>query len=151
MNKSVRLGRRDCERWCTPHPATLNTDRRDRQRAQVSLASDDDSVQLFSHSGLIFFMFDGASSRKDIFVGNQQTHLRVIANQDGAAILDTKAGRISTLNTSGAYIWQALERGEDIEYIAQGLSRDTGEQMDVVKRDVADFIDALRRQDLLPG
>ena len=84
-------------------------------------------------------------------MANQHTHLRVIANQDGAAILDTKAGRISTLNTSGAYIWQALERSEDIETIAQVLSRDTGEQMEVVKRDVADFIDALKKQGLLPG
>ena len=84
-------------------------------------------------------------------MGNQHTHLRVIANQDGAAILDTKAGRISTLNTSGAYIWQALERGEDIESIAQGLARDTGEQIEAVKKDVADFIEALKKQDLLPG
>jgi hypothetical protein len=84
-------------------------------------------------------------------VANQHAHLRVIANQDGAAILDTKAGRISTLNTSGAYIWQALERGEDIEAIAQGLSRDTGEQIEAVKKDVADFIDALKKQDLLPA
>jgi hypothetical protein len=84
-------------------------------------------------------------------VAKQHTHLRVIANQDGAAILDIKAGRISTLNTSGAYIWQALERGEDIESIAQGLSRDTGEQIEAVKKDVADFVDALKKQDLLPG
>ena len=84
-------------------------------------------------------------------MAKQHTHLRVIANQDGAAILDIKAGRISTLNTSGAYIWQALERGEDIESIAQGLSRDTGEQIEAVKKDVADFVDALKKQDLLPG
>ena len=84
-------------------------------------------------------------------MANQHAHLRVIANQDGAAILDTKAGRISTLNTSGAYIWQALERGEDIETIALGLSRDTGEQIEAVKKDVADFIDALKKQDLLPA
>ena len=84
-------------------------------------------------------------------MANQQTHLRVIANQDGAAILDIKAGRISTLNLSGAYIWQALERGEDIESIAQGLARDTGEQIEAVKRDIAGFIEDLKKQDLLPG
>ena len=84
-------------------------------------------------------------------MANQHAHLRVIANQDGAAILDTKAGRISTLNTSGAYIWKALERGESIETITQGLSRDTGEQIEAVKKDVADFIEDLKKQDLLPG
>jgi hypothetical protein len=84
-------------------------------------------------------------------VANQHAHLRVIVNQDGAAILDTKAGRISTLNSSGAYIWQALERGEGIETIAQGLSLDTGEQIDAVKKDVADFIEDLKKQDLLPA
>ena len=84
-------------------------------------------------------------------MANQHTHLRVIANQDGAAILDIKAGKISTLNPSGAYIWQALERGEDIEGIAQGLARDTGEQIEAVTKDVADFIEALKKQDLLPG
>ncbi len=84
-------------------------------------------------------------------MANQHTHLRVIANQDGAAILDIEAGKISTLNPSGAYIWQALERGEDIESIAQGLARDTGEQIEAVKKDVADFIEALKKQDLLPG
>lgn len=83
-------------------------------------------------------------------MANQHTHLRVIANQDGAAILNIKAGKISTLNTSGAYIWQALERGADIESIAQGLSRETGEQLEAVKKDVTDFIDALKKQDLLP-
>jgi hypothetical protein len=84
-------------------------------------------------------------------VANQHTHLRVITNQDGAAILDIKAGKISTINPSGAYIWHALERGADMESIAQGLSRDTGEQIEAVKKDVADFIEALKKQDLLPG
>lgn len=81
----------------------------------------------------------------------EHNHFRVIVNQDGAAILDTKAGTISTINASGAYIWQALERGEDIESIAQGLARETGEPIEAVKTDMADFIESLKRQDLLPG
>jgi len=83
-------------------------------------------------------------------VANSHTHLRTIANQDGAAILDINAGRITTLNTSGGFIWQALEAGLDPECIAQDLSRDTGEPIETVKRDVADFIAALKKQDLLP-
>lgn len=84
-------------------------------------------------------------------MASQNAHLRAIVNQDGAAILDTRAGTMSTLNTSGAYVWQALERGEDLETIATGLARGTGEEVDAVRKDVQDFIDALEKHDLLPG
>jgi hypothetical protein len=84
-------------------------------------------------------------------VASEHTHLRAIANQDGAAILDTRAGRITTLNSSGAFVWQSLERGEGIESIAERLARETGEPTGAVKKDVADFIAALKKQDLFPG
>jgi DNA integrity scanning protein DisA with diadenylate cyclase activity len=84
-------------------------------------------------------------------IQHTNTHLRAIANQDGAAILDTKAGKITTLNSSGAFVWQSLERGEGIETIAERLARETGKPMEVVKEDVGDFIKALKKQDLLPG
>jgi hypothetical protein len=78
------------------------------------------------------------------------THLRAIANQDGAAILDTKRGTISTLNTTGAFIWEALVRGETIEAITDSLARQTGENLAVVRRDVRVFIDELKEQHMLP-
>ena len=77
------------------------------------------------------------------------SHLRIVTNADGAAILDTKAGSISTLNPTGAHVWQALERGEDLETIAAGLARETGEHIAVVKKDLEDFINDLKRQHLL--
>jgi hypothetical protein len=86
---------------------------------------------------------------KEVSVVVDHAHLRTIVNQDGAAILDTKAGRISTLNASGAYVWQALEHGDEIETIADGLSRQTGESLEVVKRDLVDFVEALKKHDLL--
>jgi Coenzyme PQQ synthesis protein D (PqqD) len=76
--------------------------------------------------------------------------LRAILNQDGAAILEPKSGRISTLNSTGAIVWQALERGEDTETIAQSLARQTGEEIEAVRKDVADFVEALKKQNLLP-
>jgi len=82
-------------------------------------------------------------------MGKESLHLRTVANADGAAILDTEAGRISTLNATGAYVWKALERGEDIEAIAADLARETGEQIERVKRDLGDFIDALKKLSLL--
>lgn len=80
---------------------------------------------------------------------NQQQHLRATVNQDGAAILDLRAGRISTLNSSGAYVWQALGRGEEIDAISEGLAQQTGEAVDAVKQDIVEFVDALKKQGLL--
>jgi hypothetical protein len=81
-------------------------------------------------------------------VVNQQ-HLRATVNHDGAAILDLKAGRISTLNSSGAYVWQALGRGEEIDTISEGLAQQTGEPIDAVRQDIAEFLEALKNQGLL--
>jgi hypothetical protein len=80
---------------------------------------------------------------------NDNSHLRTIVNQDGAAVLDTKLGSISTLNSTGAYVWQGLERGESLETIAANLSRETGEQPEVIGHDVRDFVETLRVQQLL--
>jgi len=82
---------------------------------------------------------------------SQPTHLRAIVNQDGAAILDINSGRITTLNASGGYVWQALERGEEIGTIAESLARETGKEIEVVRKDVAGFLEALEERDLLPG
>jgi hypothetical protein len=81
---------------------------------------------------------------------SQFNHLRAIVNQDGAAILDRKSGIISTLNSTGAVIWQALERGEDTETVAQSLATQTGEDIEAIRKDVANFVEALRKQNLLP-
>jgi len=77
------------------------------------------------------------------------SHLRTVVNADGAVILDTKRGKISTLNPVGAHVWQALERGEGVEAIAADLARETGEHVEVLRRDVQDFVGALREQHLL--
>lgn len=76
-------------------------------------------------------------------------HLRTIVNEDGAAVLDTERGTISTLNTTGAYIWQALERGEREEDIVAGLARETGSTQEIIRQDVSDFLAALREQKML--
>ena len=80
---------------------------------------------------------------------HEKAHLRTIVNQDGAAVLDTERGTISTLNTTGGYIWQALERGESEEEIIDGLAGETGESPDVIRQDVKDFIAALHSQNIL--
>jgi Coenzyme PQQ synthesis protein D (PqqD) len=84
-------------------------------------------------------------------MAHDKAHLRTVVNQDGAAVLDTERGTISTLNTTGAYIWQALERGEREEEIVDGLARETGESPDAIRNDVNDFIAALHEHAMLPS
>jgi hypothetical protein len=71
------------------------------------------------------------------------SHLRSVATEDGAAVLDTELGTLTTLNPTGAYIWKALERGESEEMIVAGLARETGVSANTVERDVHDFIASL--------
>ncbi len=78
------------------------------------------------------------------------SHLQMVVNADGAVILDIKRGKISTLNPTGAFVWQALERGEDLEAIATRLANETGKQVEVLERDLLEFIDALKKAKLLP-
>jgi hypothetical protein len=79
----------------------------------------------------------------------ESSHLRAIVNQDGAAILNSMAGTITTLNSTGAFVWQGLERGEDVDIIAQNLARETGEEVDAIKTDLYEFVDAMKKEKLL--
>jgi hypothetical protein len=77
------------------------------------------------------------------------SHLRAVVDQDGAAILNSAAGTITTLNSTGAFVWQGLERGEDADMIAQNLARETGEEVDAIRKDLGEFIDAMKKEKLL--
>lgn len=83
-------------------------------------------------------------------MASTQAELRSVVTADGAAILDVRRGTISPLNDTGAYVWQALQRGENTEVIAQNLARETGAALDVVQRDVQLFVEALKGRDLHP-
>ncbi|WP_158785926.1 PqqD family protein [Granulicella sp. L46] len=80
---------------------------------------------------------------------NERTPLRTVINEDGAAVLDMPSGTITTLNPTGAYIWQALQRGETAETIAANLARETNEILEVVERGVAAFLAELKEHRLL--
>jgi len=79
-----------------------------------------------------------------------QKHLRAVVNQDGAAILDNESGTITTLNATGAMVWQALERGDPAEAITARFHQLTGEPIEALREDFFTFIEALKRQNLLP-
>jgi hypothetical protein len=77
-------------------------------------------------------------------------NLRSIVNDDGAVILDIERDSISTLNPTGAYVWQGLQRGESLETIIANLARETGEEFLLVEHDVREFVEDLKQKRLLP-
>jgi hypothetical protein len=81
---------------------------------------------------------------------SQTPNLKTIVSEDGAVILDIERDSMSTLNPTGAYVWQGLERGETIETIIANLARETGEDSPVVEPDVREFVAELQRKQLMP-
>ena len=78
------------------------------------------------------------------------TKLRSVITQDGAAILDSQQGIISTLNATGAFIWQALARGESPEEVVSALARETNTAAEAIEPDVLAFIRDLKERRLHP-
>jgi hypothetical protein len=76
--------------------------------------------------------------------------LKAIVNEDGAVILDIEHDLMSTLNPTGAYVWQGLQRGETIDTIIANLSCDTGEDSLLVEPDVREFVAELQKKQLMP-
>jgi len=87
---------------------------------------------------------------KGIKVSTTKSHLQTIADRDGAAILDVERGLITTLNHTGAYVWQGLQRGQPLETIIANLAHETGEKCLQVEQDVRGFVENLKQQRLLP-
>ncbi len=80
---------------------------------------------------------------------NMMEHLRTVANEDGAAILNTESGALSTLNATGAYVWEALQRGVEESTIIAGLIQETGESPEVVATDIRAFLASLKEHTVL--
>lgn len=76
--------------------------------------------------------------------------LRAVVTHDGAAILDIEHNSISTLNSTGAYVWQGLQHGDSLEAITANLADETGEDVAVVELDVRAFVQELQRKHLAP-
>ena len=82
-------------------------------------------------------------------MAGSELHLRVIANADGAVILDTKRGTLSRLNSTGLYVWEALKRGDEVPIIVERLSRETGARASEVEQDIRAFAEDLKAQLLI--
>jgi hypothetical protein len=81
---------------------------------------------------------------------SQTPQLKAIFNEDGAVILDIEHDSMSTLNPTGAYVWQGLQRGETIETIIANLASETGEDHPRIERDVREFVAELQQKQLMP-
>ena len=80
----------------------------------------------------------------------ENRRLPSVINQDGGVILDIECGLISTLNSTGAYVWNGIQSGESLETITANLVRETGEEARTVERDVREFVEDLKQKSLLP-
>jgi hypothetical protein len=75
-------------------------------------------------------------------------NLHAVVDQDGAAILDIERGLVSTLNPTGAYVWQRLHAGATIETIVADLAHVTGEDIHLIEHDIREFIRVLKEKQL---
>ena len=75
--------------------------------------------------------------------------VRSIVDHDGAVLLDISHNSMITLDSTGAYIWQRLERGLQIDAIVAELARDTGADEGVIAKDVAVFMEQLESKRLV--
>jgi hypothetical protein len=94
-------------------------------------------------------MFHCSRHSGEIAVAMENPYLQTVVDQDGAAILDIDRGRVSTLNPTGAFVWQRLWRGETIEAIIADLACETGEEISVIESDVREFVELLKERRLL--
>ena len=75
--------------------------------------------------------------------------LRTVTNQDGAAILDIPRHQITTLNSTGGFIWQRLEQGLSVEQVIRDLATESNTDPAIVEKDVQSFLEQLRSKQLL--
>lgn len=78
-----------------------------------------------------------------------ESQLRTVVNPDGAAILDIPRNQITTLNSTGGFVWERLQRGFSIEQVIQDLSVEANADPTIVERDVNAFLAQLRSKQLL--
>ena len=80
---------------------------------------------------------------------DSRTLLRTVTNQDGAAILDVPRHQITTLNSTGGFIWQRLQQGLSVEQVIRDLATETDTDPAIVEKDVHSFLEQLRSKQLL--
>jgi hypothetical protein len=76
-------------------------------------------------------------------------NLYSVVDNDGAVILDIAHNTLTTLDATGAYIWHRIEQGVRPEAIIASLAQDTGEDPEVIRNDLDEFLGSLRSSQLV--
>ena len=76
-------------------------------------------------------------------------NLKSIVDHDGAVILDISRNSMTTLDTTGAYVWNRLRKGLAVDAIVAELARDTGADQEMIAKDVDEFMDQLKSRHLV--
>jgi len=77
--------------------------------------------------------------------------LSTVVNQDGAAVLDASRNQITTLNSTGGFVWDRLQQGRTVEQVIDDLAIESNTDPLIVKGDVIAFLEQLKADDLLQG
>lgn len=76
-------------------------------------------------------------------------NLKSIVDHDGAVILDISQDALTTLDAIGAYVWQRLKKGIQVDAIVAELVRDSGADPEMVAKDLEEFMDHLKSRNLI--
>ena len=76
-------------------------------------------------------------------------HVRVIADTDGAVVLDLKRNANFGLNPTTYFVWKRLEQKIPLDEIVAALASETGESVAKIEPNITQFIEELRRNRLL--
>jgi hypothetical protein len=75
--------------------------------------------------------------------------VRSTKTQDGRVLLDVRRGQMFSVNPVGSRILELLEQGWDEARIAEEISRTYTMRIEIVRPDIRDFIEALRKHEIL--
>ena len=82
---------------------------------------------------------------------NTSDTVRSTNTEDGRVLLDVRHGQMFSVNVVGSKILELVEQGWDEARIAEEISRTYTIGIEIVRPDVRDFIEALRKHEILRG
>jgi hypothetical protein len=75
--------------------------------------------------------------------------IRHTQTEDGGIVLDILSGRMFCLNPVGSRIFELLVQGCDEALIAEDIARGCGVSTEAVRKDLHEFIEALKEHQIL--
>jgi len=75
--------------------------------------------------------------------------IRRTNTRDGSILLDIHHGQMFCLNVMGAMILELMQQGYDQQRISEEISRKYGVSSEIVRADVAEFIEDLQKHHIL--